>query len=129
MYEEEAKKMREEMEEEVEKRYQQAFQHSFQMVIMRKQKERAQQEAARAAKLQSEAERAERDKVESEERMALMQRDTSNLRKVHEKTKQEKERLEVCGLLLLWLFLWLYRRLSTIFHPRAERDCADEGGT
>eukprot|EP01061_Rhynchopus_euleeides_P024149 TRINITY_DN38_c0_g2_i1.p1 TRINITY_DN38_c0_g2~~TRINITY_DN38_c0_g2_i1.p1 ORF type:complete len:1023 (+),score=472.43 TRINITY_DN38_c0_g2_i1:111-3179(+) len=93
-HEEEAKRLRQEKDDEVEKRYQQAFQHSFQMVVMRKQKEKALMEAANAKKLGEEAKRFNQEKEETEKKLALMKRDQSNLRRVYEQTKSEKERYE-----------------------------------
>ena len=94
-YEEEAKRLRQAKDDEVEKRYQQAFQHSFQMVVMRKQKEKAQIEAANAKRLEKDARILNEEKEETEKKIALMKRDQSNLRRVYEQAKEDKEKAEV----------------------------------
>eukprot|EP01059_Diplonema_ambulator_P019807 TRINITY_DN33464_c0_g1_i1.p1 TRINITY_DN33464_c0_g1~~TRINITY_DN33464_c0_g1_i1.p1 ORF type:complete len:1052 (+),score=453.79 TRINITY_DN33464_c0_g1_i1:52-3207(+) len=88
--EEELKRIQAEKDEEVEKRYQQAFQHSFQMVVMRKQKEKAQREAQELEKLQKE-------RTQNEEQIAAIKREASNLRRAHEenKVKESKLRAEI----------------------------------
>eukprot|EP01064_Diplonema_japonicum_P025411 TRINITY_DN36830_c0_g1_i1.p1 TRINITY_DN36830_c0_g1~~TRINITY_DN36830_c0_g1_i1.p1 ORF type:complete len:1045 (+),score=378.78 TRINITY_DN36830_c0_g1_i1:49-3183(+) len=84
--EEELKRVLLEKDEEVEKRYQQAFQHSFQMVVMRKQKEKAQREAQEMNKLKEEQE-------SRESQLAAIKREASNLRKLHEENKANETTL------------------------------------